>query len=100
MVDKNLYYFEADVGKKVYEIEHETTYVTKWQVVAEDRDQAFDIWLEQSKEGLKTEDGINCVCSYVKDYGQIGDTKEIAEIKYNKKTRSVTIFYKLIKNII
>ena len=45
MVDKNLYYFEADVGKKVYEIEHETTYVTKWQVVAENKDQAFDIWL-------------------------------------------------------
>ena len=56
MVDKNLYYFEADVGKKVYEIEHETTYVTKWQLVAEDRDQAFDIWLEQSKEDLKTEE--------------------------------------------
>ena len=56
MVDKNLYYFEADVGKKVYEIEHETTYVTKWQVVAEDRDQAFDIYLEHSIEDFKTED--------------------------------------------
>jgi len=89
MVDKNVYYFEADVGKKVYEIEHETTYVTKWQVVAEDRDQAFDIWLEQSKEDLKTEDGINCVCSYVKDYSQIGNTKEIAEIKYDKEMDEV-----------
>ena len=89
MIDKNLDYFEADVGKKVYEIEHETTYVTKWQVVAEDRDQAFDIWLEQSKEDLKTEDGTNCVCSYVKDYGQMGDTKEIAEIKYNKEDDEV-----------
>ena len=89
MVDEALYFFEKDVGKKVYEIEHETTYVTKWQVVAKDRDQAFDIWLEQSTEDLKTEDGINCVCSYVKDYGQMGDTKEIAEIKYNKEDDEV-----------
>ena len=91
MVDRNVDYFEADVGKKVYEIEHETTYVTKWQVVAEDKDQAFDIWLENSKEDLKTEDSAsnNCVCSYVKDYGQMGDTKEIAEIKYNKEDDEV-----------
>ena len=88
-IDKNVDYFEADVGKKVYEIEHETTYVTKWQVVAENRDQAFDIWLENSKEDLKTEDGTNCVCSYVKDYGQMGDTKEIAEIKYDKEMDEV-----------
>ncbi len=47
MVDKNVDYFEADVGKKVYEIEHETTYVTKWQVVAEDSAKEFDIWFEQ-----------------------------------------------------
>ena len=89
MVDKNVDYFEADVGKKVYEIEHETTYVTKWQVVAEDRDQAFDIWLENSKEDLKTEDGTNCVCSYVKDYTQIGKTQVIAEIKHNKEDDEV-----------
>jgi hypothetical protein len=89
MIDKNVDYFEADVGKKVYEIEHETTYVTKWQVVAEDRGQAFDIWLEQSTADLKTQDGTNCVCSYVKDYGQIGETKEIAEIKYNKEDDEV-----------
>jgi len=91
MVDKNLYYFEADVGKKVYEIEHETTYVTKWQVVAEDRDQAFDIWLENSKEDFNTENSAsnNCVCSYVKDYGQMGDTKEIAKIKYDKEMDEV-----------
>ena len=42
-----------------------------------------------SKEDLKTEDGTNCVCSYVKDYGQMGDTKEIAEIKYNKEDDEV-----------
>ena len=89
MVDEALYFFEKDVGKKVYEIEHETTYVTKWQVLAENRDQAFDIYLEQSREDLNTENGINCVCSYVKDYGQMGDTKEIAEIKYDKEMDEV-----------
>ena len=89
MVDRKVDYFEADVGKKVYEIEHETTYVTKWQVVAENRDQAFDIWLEQSKEDLKTEDGTNCVCSYVKDYTQLGKTQIIAEIKHNKEDDEV-----------
>ena len=81
MVDRNLNYFEADVGKKVYEIEYEITYVTKWQVVAEDKDQAFNIWLENHKVDLATEDGKDVVCSYVKDYTQIGSTKEIAKIK-------------------
>jgi len=38
MVDEALYFFEKDVGKKVYEMEYEATYVTKWQVLAEDKD--------------------------------------------------------------
>ena len=81
--------FQSDVGKKVYEIEHTTTYVTKWQVIAEDRDKAFDIWLEQSKEDLKTEDGTNCVCSYVKDYSELGETKEIATVMYDEEEDEV-----------
>ena len=81
MVDEALYFFEKDVGKKVYEIEYEVTYVTKWQVLAEDRDKAFDLWLENSKLNMSTEDGKDVVCSYVKDYTQIGSTKEIAKIK-------------------
>jgi len=81
MVDEALYFFEKDVGKKVYEIESEVTYVTKWQVLAEDKDQAFNIWLENHKVDLATEDGKDCVCSYIKDYTQIGSTKEIAKIK-------------------
>ena len=89
MVDKNLYYFEADVGKKVYEMEYEITYVTKWQILAEDKDQAFNIWLENHKVDIATEDGKDVVCSYVKDYTQIGSTKEIAEIKYNKEDDEV-----------
>lgn len=91
MVDKNLMYSTDDVGKKVYEIEHETTYVTKWQVVAKDKDEAFNIWLANSNEELKTEDSAasNCVCTYVKDYSQMGDTKEIAEIKQDEELNEV-----------
>ena len=89
MVDEALYFFEKDVGKKVYEIESEVTYVTKWQVLAEDKDQAFNIWLENHKVALATDDGKDCVCSYVKDYTQMGKTQVIAEIKYNKKDDEV-----------
>ena len=45
------------------------------------KDQAFNIWLENHKVDLATEDGKDCVCSYIKDYTQIGSTKEIAKIK-------------------
>ena len=81
MVDEALYFFKKDVGKKVYEIEYEATYVTKWQVLANDENEAFNSWLENNKQDLVTEDGKDCVCSYVKDYTQIGSTKEIAKIK-------------------
>ena len=89
MIDEALYFFEKDVGKKVYEMEYEITYATKWQILAEDKDQAFKIWLENHKVDIATEDGKDVVCSYVKDYTQIGSTKEIAEIKYNKEDDEV-----------
>ena len=89
MVDQALYFFEKDVGKKVYEMEYEITYATKWQILAEDKDQAFKIWLENHKVDIATEDGKDVVCSYVKDYTQIGSTKKIAEIKYNKEDDEV-----------
>jgi len=88
-VDKGVMYFRADVGKKVYEIEHTTTYVTKWQVVANNEDEAFDTYLEQRTENLKTEDGNNCVCSSVRDFNELGKTKEIADIKYNQEDDEV-----------
>ena len=91
MVDEALYFFEQDVGKKVYEIEYEVTYVTKWQVLAEDRDKAFDLWLENSKLNMSTEDGHNTVCSYAKDYTQMGNIKEIAKIKYDSKDNGEVI---------
>ena len=89
MVDEALYSSEKDVGKKVYEIEYEATYITKWQVIANDENEAFNIWLAENKQDLVTEDGTNCVCSYVKDYTQLGKTQVIAEIKYNKEDDEV-----------
>ncbi len=89
MVDESLCLFKKDVGKKVYEIEYEATYITKWQVIANDENEAFNTWLAENKQDLVTEDGTNCVCSYVKDYTQIGKTQIIAEIKHNKKDDEV-----------
>ena len=89
MVDKSLCFFKKDVGKKVYEIEYEATYITKWQVIANNENEAFNTWLAENKQDLVTEDGTNCVCSYVKDYTQIGKTQIIAEIKHNKKDDEV-----------
>ena len=40
---------------------------------------------EKNKQDLVTEDGTNCVCSYVKDYTQLGKTQVIAKIKYDSK---------------
>jgi predicted trehalose synthase len=39
VVDEALCFFHNDVDKKVYEIEYEVTYVTKWQVIAENKDE-------------------------------------------------------------
>ena len=89
VVDESLCLFHNDVDKKVYEIEYEVTYVTKWQVIAEDENEAMNKWLQEHKLDLATEDGTNCVCSYVKDYTQLGKTQVIAEIKHNKEDDEV-----------
>ena len=85
MVDEALCLFHNDVDKEIYELEYEVTYVTKWQVLAEDRDKAFDLWLEEHKLNMSTEDGKDIVCSYAKDYTEIGGCKEIAKIKYDSE---------------
>ena len=43
---KDLYLSSENIGKKVYEIEQEITFVIKTQVIAKDDDQAFNKWLE------------------------------------------------------
>ena len=89
VVDESLCLFHNDVDKKVYEIEYEVTYVTKWQVIADNKAGAYDTWLQEHKLDLSTEDGKDCVCSYAKDYSQIGKVQEIAKIKYNEEDDEV-----------
>ena len=50
MVDESLYFFKKDVGKKVYEIEYEATYITKWQVLADNEDKHLILgWQKTNK---------------------------------------------------
>ena len=44
-VDKNLLFFNKDKDKKVYEIEAEIQRYLKFQVVAENKDEAFEKYL-------------------------------------------------------
>ena len=52
-VDQDLILSDSDIGKKVYEIEQEITYVVKTQVIAKDDDEAFNKYLECT-------DTVNC----------------------------------------
>jgi hypothetical protein len=38
---------------------------------------------------MSTEDSKNTVCSYAKDYSQMGAIKKIAKIKYNEESDEV-----------
>ena len=77
---------DSDIGKKVYEIEQEITLVVKTQVVAKNRDEAFDKWLnETSTKNIECYDikdnNIDVVNSYFKEYSHYKGTKEIGTIK-------------------
>ena len=75
-----LYLSSEDIGKKVYEIEQEITYVVKTQVIAKDDDDAFNKYLECSEtinsEGYNAKDnGNDVVNSYAKEYSQLKGTR-------------------------
>ena len=81
-----LYLSSEDIGKKVYEIEQEITYVVKTQVIAKDDDQAFNKWLECNEtinsEGYNAKDnGSDVVNSYAKEYSEQKGTTLIGTIK-------------------
>lgn len=84
-IDKELYITSLDVNKKVYEIEYESTFITKWQILAKDKDHANTIWLDNYKQIFKTENTSNCVCSSIKEYNSIKDTNEIGTITYDQE---------------
>jgi len=52
-ITKDLNLSDSDIGKKVYQIEQEITYVVKTQVIAKDDDEAFNKYLECT-------DTVNC----------------------------------------
>ena len=81
-----LYLSSENIGKKVYEIEEEITYVVKTQVIAKDDDEAFNKYLECNEtvnsEGYNAKDnGSDVVNSYAKEYSEQKGTTLIGTIK-------------------
>ena len=83
---KELMLFSEHIGKKVYEIEEEITFVIKTQVIAKDDDQAFNKYLECSEtinsEGYNAKhNGCDVVNSYAKEYSEQKGTTLIGTIQ-------------------
>ena len=88
--NQNLMLFKDDIGKKVYEIEEEITFVIKTQVIAKDDDQAFNKYLECSEtinsEGYNAKhNGSDVVNSWGKEYSQQKGTTLIGTIQLEDK---------------
>jgi hypothetical protein len=83
---KELHLSSEDIGKKVYEIEEEITFVIKTQVIAKDDDQAFNKYLECNEtvnsEGYNAKhNGSDVVNSWGKEYSEQKGTTLIGTIK-------------------
>ena len=81
-----LYLSSEDIGKKVYEIEEEITFVIKTQVIADNDDKAFDKYLECNEtinsEGYNAKhNGSDVVNSYGKEYSEQKGTTLIGTIQ-------------------
>jgi len=88
-VDQNLYLSSKDIGKKVYEIEEEVTYVVKTQVIAKDDDEASNKWIDCSEtkncEGYNAKDNGSDIVSWAKEYSELKGTKLIGTIQLEDK---------------
>ena len=78
--------FSEHIGKKVYEIEEEITYVVKTQVIAKDDDDAFNKYLECNEtinsEGYNAKhNGSDVVNSWGKEYSELKGTTLIGTIQ-------------------
>ena len=87
---KELFLSSEDIGKKVYEIEEEITFVIKTQVIAENDDKAFNKYLECNEtvnsEGYNAKhNGSDVVNSWVKEYSQLKGTTLIGTIQLEDK---------------
>jgi len=83
--DKNLFLSDSDIGKKVYEIEEEVSYVIKTQVIAKDDDEAFNKYLNCTEtincEGYNAKNNNWDIVSTAKEYSQHKGTTLIGTIK-------------------
>ena len=82
--------FSEHIGKKVYEIEEEITFVIKTQVIAENDDIAFNKYLECNEtvnsEGYNAKhNGYDIVNSYAKEYSEQKGTTLIGTIQLEDK---------------
>ena len=87
---KELMLFSEHIGKKVYEIEEEITFVIKTQVIAENDDKAFNKYLECNEtinsEGYNAKhNGSDVVNSWGKEYSQQKGTTLIGTIQLEDK---------------
>jgi len=78
------------IGKKVYEIEEEITFVIKTQVIAKNDDEAFNKYLECNEtvnsEGYNAKDnGSDVVNSWGKEYSEQKGTTLIGTIQLEDK---------------
>ena len=82
---KELHLSDSDIGKKVYEIAEERTFVIKTQVIAKDDDEAFNKYLNETE--TRDCEGYNCknngydIVSGAKEYSQHKGTTLIGTIK-------------------
>ena len=82
--------FSEHIGKKVYEIEEEITFVIKTQVIAENDDKAFNKYLEcnetvNSESYNAKHNGSDVVNSWGKEYSQLKGTTLIGTIQLEDK---------------
>jgi hypothetical protein len=82
---KELCLSDSDIGKKVYEIEEERTYVVKTLVIAKNDDDAFNKYLECDEtrdcEGYQGKYNGNDIVSGAKEYSQHKGTTLIGTVK-------------------
>ena len=82
---KELCLSDSDIGKKVYEIEEERTYVVKTLVIAKNDDDAFNKYLECDEtrdcEGYQGKYNGHDIVSGAKEYSQHKGTTLIGTVK-------------------
>ena len=84
-ITKDLNLSDSDIGKKVYQIEQEITYVVKTQVIAKDDDEAFTKYLECTDtvncEGYNAPNNGWDIVSGAKEYNQHRGTTEVGTVQ-------------------